>query len=102
MKKIINYLFLDTRNKKNSINKCNIIIHFISLIQIILSGFISPKSQDMARSYIRSSNIDFFSSIVKPGKFVDVVEDLTIFIEKENKNGFYENIYLKDDLLLTQ
>lgn len=68
-----------------------------TLTQIILSGFISPKSKDMARSYIRSSNLDFFSSIVKPGKFVDVVEDLTIFIEKENKNGFYENIYLKDD-----
>jgi lipopolysaccharide export system permease protein len=68
-----------------------------TLTQIILSGFISPKSKDMARSYIRNSNLDFFSSIVKPGKFVDVVEDLTIFIEKENKNGFYENIYLKDD-----
>jgi len=78
----------------------NVIIMYsvlFTLTQIILSGFISPKSKDMARSYIRSSNLDFFSSIVKPGKFVDVVEDLTIFIEKENKDGFYENIYLKDD-----
>ena len=68
-----------------------------TLTQIILGGFISPKSKDTARSFIRSSNLDFFSSIVKPGKFVDVVKDLTIFIEKENEDGFYENIYLKDD-----
>jgi len=78
----------------------NIIIIYsilFSLFQIILGGFISPKSKDMARSFIRNSNLDFFSSIINPGTFVDVVEDLTIFIEKENELGVYENIFLKDD-----
>ena len=78
----------------------NVIIVYsilFSLIQIILGGFISPKSKDMARSFIRGSNLDFFSSIINPGKFVDAVEDLTIFIEKENEMGVYENIFLKDD-----
>ena len=78
----------------------NIIIIYsilFSLAQIILGGFISPKSKDMARSFIRNSNLDFFSSIINPGKFVDAVEDLTIFIEKENDMGVYENIFLKDD-----
>jgi lipopolysaccharide export system permease protein len=78
----------------------NIIIVYsilFALAQIILGGFISPKSKDTARSFIRTSNLDFFSSIVNPGKFVDVVEDLTIFIEKQNEMGLYENIFLKDD-----
>ena len=78
----------------------NIIIIYsilFSLAQIILGGFVSPKSKDMARSFIRNSNLDFFSSIINPGKFVDAVEDLTIFIEKENDMGVYENIFLKDD-----
>jgi len=78
----------------------NIIIIYsilFSLFQIILGGFISPKSKDMARSFIRNSNLDFFSSIINPGTFVDAVEDLTIFIEKENELGIYKNIFLKDD-----
>jgi len=79
----------------------NLIIVYAILLaffQIILGGYISPKGQDGARSFIRSSNLDFFPSIVRPGKFVDAVEGLTIFIEKENENGMYENIFLKDDL----
>ena len=78
----------------------SIIIYSIllALLQMILGGFIAPKTQDMGRSFIRSSNIDFFPSIVRPGKFVDAIEGLTIFVEKENEKGIYENIYLKDDL----
>ena len=70
----------------------------LAFIQIILGGFISPKSQDIGRSFIRNSNMDFFPSIIRPGKFVDAVEGLTIFVENVNKLGFYENIFLKDDL----
>ena len=79
----------------------NIIIVYsvlLALAQIILGGFITPKSQDTARSFIRNSNLDFFASIISPGKFIDTVENLTIFIEKKNKFDLYENIYLKDDL----
>ena len=78
----------------------NIIIVYsilLALVQIVLGSYISPKGQDTARSFIRNSNMDFFSSIIRPGKFVDTVEGLTIFIQAENKLGFYENIFLKDD-----
>ena len=69
----------------------------LTFIQIILGSFMSPKGQDAARSFIRNSNMDFFSSIIRPGKFVDAVEGLTIFIQGEDKFGFYNNIFLKDD-----
>jgi len=78
----------------------NIIVFYsivLALLQVVLSSFVSPKSKDTARSFIRNSNLDYFSSIVSPGKFVDAVENLTIFVEKENNNNFYENVYLKDD-----
>ena len=78
----------------------NIIITYsilMAFIQIILGSYISPKGQDTGRSYIRNSNMDFFPFIVRPGKFVDAIDGLTIFIEKENKFGLYENIFLKDD-----
>jgi len=68
------------------------------LIQISLSAYLVPKSQDLARSFIRSSNVDFFPSLIKAGKFIDTVTGLTIFIESENKNGEFQNIFLKDEL----
>ena len=79
----------------------NVIIMYsilVGLFQIFLGGYISPKGQDEARSFIRSSNLDFFPSIIREGKFVDTVKDLTIFIEKKNDNGDYENVFLKDDI----
>ena len=70
----------------------------ILLIQIFLGGFISPFFQDKARSFIRNSNIDFFSSLIKEGKFIDTVSNLTIFVESKDERGNYKNIFLNDSL----
>ena len=68
------------------------------MIQILLTTIIVPKSQNMARSFIRASTIDFFPSLLKEKKFIDTVENLTIFIEKKNENGEMFNIILKDQI----
>ena len=68
------------------------------LVQIILGSFISPLSQDKARSYIRNSNIDFFPSLFQEGQFIDTVKNLTIFISSENPAGTYNNIFLKEKI----
>ena len=68
------------------------------IIQILLTTVIVPKSQNMARSFIRTSTIDFFPSLLKEKKFIDTVENLTIFIEKKNDKGEMFNILLKDKL----
>ena len=47
----------------NNILKFSIIV---LLIQLFLSLFIVPKTLDTARSYLRTSNIDYFPSILKP------------------------------------
>ena len=69
---------------------------FFMIFQIIMGSYISPKGQDKARNFIRNSNIDFFPSLFQEGKFIDVVENLTIFIELEKPSGTYNNIYLKE------
>ncbi len=66
------------------------------LIQVSFYSYIVPKSQDLARSFIRSSNVDFFPSLIKAGKFIDTVSSLTIFIENETEDGQFNNIFLKD------
>ena len=51
----------------------------------------------MGRNYLKSSNIDFFTSLIKEGKFINIAKNLTIFIEKENVDGSYNNIFLEDE-----
>ena len=57
-----------------------------------------PTTLDKARSYIRGSNVDLFSSIIQEKKFIDVVKDLTIFVEEKNINGDLKNIFLKEKI----
>lgn len=67
------------------------------IFQIIIGAYLSPSSQDKARNFIRNSNIDFFPSLFQEGKFIDMVKNLTIFIETEKPKGIYNNIFLKED-----
>ena len=79
----------------------NFILKFsviIVLVHLFLNIFIVPKSQDLARSFIRTSNVDYLPSLIKSKKFINTVENLTVFIEKKNPNGEFVNIYLKDTL----
>ncbi len=71
---------------------------FFLIVQIIFNAFIVPNSQNLARDFIRSSNIDFFPNLVKEKKFIDTVSNLTIYVERKDSNGNYENVYLKDKL----
>jgi lipopolysaccharide export system permease protein len=50
----------------------------VLIIQIVLTSFIVPASQDKARSYLRNSNFNFFENFIKPKKFNDNIKGLTI------------------------
>ena len=69
---------------------------FFVILSLLLNGLIVPLAQDKARSFIRSSNLDFFESALKPKTFVDIVQNLTIYYENKNKNGELENMFLND------
>jgi len=66
------------------------------IFQMFIGAYVSPIGQDKARNFIRDSNIDFFPSLFQEGKFIDVVQDLSIFIENEEPDGVYNNIFLKE------
>jgi len=85
----------------HGVNKINVVNFFfwisilIMLIQIILLSIIVPKSQEIARSTLRNSNVDYFEGLIKPKKFNDTIKGLTIFAEGKNVNGEFKNIYIK-------
>ena len=85
-------------DKKKFLNNLLKYSLFFFLIQIFLTALIVPETQNKARSYIRSSNIDFFPSLIKEKKFIDTVEDLTIFTNSKDADGTLRNIILKDNL----
>ena len=67
------------------------------LAHLVLNALIVPLSQDKARTFLRTSDLNFFESILKPKKFIDVVNDLTIFFDEKNESGELINIFLKDN-----
>ena len=56
-----------------------------------------PKTQDIAKSFIRDSNIDYFPSLIKSQHFNDTASNLTIFVEEKTKDGLIKNIFIKDN-----
>ena len=83
-------------NKIDFINFFTKVSFFFVLLSLLLNAVITPMAQDKARSFIRSSDLDFFESILKPKKFVDVVKNLTIYFEEKKGNGDLVNIFLND------
>ena len=85
----------------HGVNKINIVNFFfcisilIMFFQILLLSIIVPKSQELARSKLRTSDIDYFEGLIKPKKFNDTVKGLTIFAEDKNNNEEFKNIYIK-------
>lgn len=83
--------------KSEFINKIIKFSFIYFLISIIFSFLIVPKTQDMARSYIRSSSIEYFPSLIKKQHFNDTVSNLTIFVEDIAANGLIKNIFIKEN-----
>ena len=77
-------------------NNVIIFCFVIMFLQIYLSGYLVPNSQLLARNYIKNSNVNFFSNLINEGKFINIVKGLTIYIEKKDGNGNFENIFIED------
>ena len=103
------YIILKYENKNElvifwnfGVKKIDFINFFIKfsfgfvLISMLLNALIIPYMQDKARSFIRTSDLDFFESILKPKKFIDIIENLTIYFEERDESGKFKNIFLND------
>ncbi|MDA9956991.1 LptF/LptG family permease [Candidatus Pelagibacter sp.] len=82
-------------NKITIINFIFKVSLLLFLIQIILTSIIVPKSQKLAKSYIRSSNVNFLGNFVKPQKFNDTIKGVTIYTDQKDESGNLSNLYLK-------
>tara|TARA_B100000787_G_scaffold169585_1_gene161232 strand:- start:2102 stop:3241 length:1140 start_codon:yes stop_codon:yes gene_type:complete len=103
------YILLKYENKNElvifwnfGIKKIEFIHFFIKLsilfifLSLLLNAIITPLTQDKARSFLRSSDLDFFESILKPKKFVDIIKNLTIYFDEKTNDGELKKIFLND------
>ena len=84
----------------NKIDLVNFYLKFsiiILLLQILLTSYLVPKSQDMARSYLRTSTVNFYGNFIKPQRFNDTIKGTTIYSEKKDAEGNLRNIYIKKE-----
>ena len=85
-------------NKIDFINTITKYSLLFLIIQFFLTIYLVPNAQDLARSFIRSSNIDYFSSLIKEKQFNDTVANLTIYVESKNDRNELVNVFLKDNI----
>ena len=71
---------------------------FLTFFQIILNSYVVPITQDLARTSLRMSSVNFLDNFVRPQKFNDTIKGLTIYADKKNKNGDLENLYIKKEI----
>ena len=68
------------------------------ILQLFMSSYLIPTTQDTARSFIRTSNIDSFPNLIKEKKFIDIVSNLTLYIDEKKEDGIFKNLVLKDEI----
>ncbi len=82
----------------NKIDLINFFVKFsflVMIIQIFLTATVVPKSQDLARSFLKTSSINYLENFVKPKIFNDAVKGLTIYSNSKDELGNLKEIYLK-------
>jgi len=76
---------------------CKLSIFFL-ILQLFLNLIVVPKSQSLARQYIKDSNIDFLPKLISEKKFINVVKNLTIFVEEYKNDGVLNKIYINEKI----
>ncbi len=105
---VLTILKFDSENEliilwTSGLNKIKIINFFLKIalivtfIQLFLAAFINPNVLNYSRSLIKTSNLNLISSTIKTNEFNDILEGLTIYVEKKNELGIMKNIFIRDD-----
>ena len=96
LKNEISIFWINGIKKKKFLKNLVIFSIIFMFVQLILGSYISPLSKLKARNFLKNSTIDFFTSLIKERKFINITDGLTIFIEKKEPDGSFKNIFLEE------
>ena len=90
-------------NKIHIVNLIFRISILIMFLQWIMAAIINPGTLNYSRAILKNSELQFVPSLLKEKQFNDTVKGLTIFVDKKNPDGSYQNIFIRDEgKVLTQ
>jgi len=84
-------------NKIHIVNLIFRISIIVMALQLFMSNAINPETLNFSRSLLKNSQLQFVPSLLKERQFNDTVKGLTIFVNKKNIDGKYENIFIRDE-----
>ena len=90
-------LWTSGMNKMKIVNFFFKVSILVTILQLLFASLINPQFLNHSRSLIKSSNLDYVSTMVKSKQFNDTIEGLTIYVEEKNQNGILKNIFIRDD-----
>ena len=68
------------------------------IIQLFLSLYLVPLTQNLGRIYLKNSNVDFLPSLITEKKFINIFKNLTIFVDSYDQEGNIKKIYINEKL----
>ena len=83
-------------SKIKIINTFLLIAIIVTLLQLVLSLFVSPYLLNKSRSLLSNSGELQINSLLRSNDFSDVFKGITFYIEKKNSNNELKNIFIKD------
>ena len=87
----------------SGLNKIFIVNHLVRIsllvmfLQLVLTIAVNPTLLNISRTLLKNSELAFVSSMFKEKQFNDVVEGLTIFIEKKTGDKIFKNVFIRDE-----
>ena len=90
-------LWTSGMNKMKVVNFFFKVSILVTILQLLFASLINPQFLNLSRSLIKSSNLDYVSTMIKSKQFNDTIEGLTIYVEEKNKNDILKNIFIRDD-----
>ena len=85
-------------NKIQLINFIFKVSLILLIVQLVFTSILIPKTQELARSFLRTSEVNFYGNFIKAQKFNDTIKGVTIYSEKKDGDGNLYNLYLKKEI----
>lgn len=92
--KEIQIYWLSGISKKKIYYICIVISIVVLNINLLLSNFLTPWSSFQGRLELGKSKFTLVNALVKEGNFNSPLKDLTIYVEKNDKKGNLEGIFI--------
>jgi lipopolysaccharide export system permease protein len=72
------------------------IILLVSLLILLLGAYVAPKGLRMLREWLASVNASVVSTVVQPGRFVGIGDNVTVNIAAREPNGQLRGVFVDD------